>query len=182
MKKRTSKLKESEKQNIGMNRSSSIFDQKFIRLKVNNEQFELNVKPNWTLAFVLREKLGLTGVKLACDNGACGACTVLMEGEPILSCMKLAIDCAEKNLLTIEGLSNGRSLHPIQGAWLEEHGTQCGFCAPGMILTTKALLEKDSNPTEQKVRDALSGNICRCGNYDHIVNAAMASAKKLKGK
>ena len=165
-----------------MAKQISILEGKTIQVTVNNNNFELNVRPNWTLAFMLREKLGFTGVKIACDNGACGACTVLVESEPILACMKLAIEWEGKNILTIEGLSDGTSLHPIQEAWLEEHGTQCGFCAPGMIMTTKALLDKNPDPTEGEVREALAGNICRCGNYDHIVQAALAGSNKIKGK
>jgi carbon-monoxide dehydrogenase small subunit len=161
---------------------SSILEEKTIRLRVNNKSLELNVRPNWTLAFVLREKLGFTGVKIACDNGACGSCTVLVEGQTVLACMKLAIECDGENILTIEGLSDGLNLHPIQQAWLEEHGTQCGFCAPGMIITTKALLDKHPNPSEKQVREELAGNICRCGNYDHIVQAVLAGSKKLREK
>jgi carbon-monoxide dehydrogenase small subunit len=165
-----------------MVKPSSIFEKKTIRLNVNNKSLELNVRPNWTLAFVLREKLGFTGVKIACDNGACGSCTVLVEGQTVLACMKLAIECDGENILTIEGLSDGADLHPIQQAWLEEHGTQCGFCAPGMIITTKALLDKHPNPSEKLVREELAGNICRCGNYDHIVQAVLTSSRKLREK
>jgi carbon-monoxide dehydrogenase small subunit len=182
MKKSASKSEPYDKRDLKMTNSSSIFAQNSICLNVNNERFKLNVRPNWTLAFVLREKMGFTGVKLACDNGACGSCTVLMEGEAILSCMKLAIECHQKNIKTIEGLSKGTKIHPIQEAWLEEHGTQCGFCAPGMILTTKALLDKNPNPTERQVREALAGNICRCGNYDQIIQAVLSSSKKIREK
>ena len=182
MKTRASKSAPDNKRELKMTNSSSTIDQKLICFTVNNERYELPVRSNWTLAFVLREKLGFTGVKLACDNGACGSCTVLMEDEAILSCMKLAIECDRKDILTIEGLSNGMKIHPIQEAWLEEHGTQCGFCAPGMILTTKALLDKNPNPTESQVREALAGNICRCGNYDQIIQAALSSSRKIREK
>ncbi len=155
-------------------------EEKDIELHVNGRSFALTVKPNWTLAFVLREKLGFTGVKVACDDGACGACTVLLDDEAILSCMKLAIECAGRRILTIEGLAEGDRLHPIQEAWLEEHGTQCGFCAPGMILTAKAFLDRKPDPTAREIRDALSGNICRCANYDHIVEAVLAGGRKLR--
>jgi carbon-monoxide dehydrogenase small subunit len=151
-----------------------------LTLVVNGKSFELEILPHWTLAHVLREKLGLTGVKIACDNGACGACTMLMDDEPLLSCMKLAIECEGRDVMTIEGLSDGVKLHPIQEAWLEEHGTQCGYCAPGMIMTTKAFLDKNPNPTVEELRESLSGNICRCANYDHIVKAVFAAAKKMK--
>ena len=182
MKTRASQSAPDEKRDLKMTDSSSIMDQKLIRITVNNERYELLVRPNWTLAFVLREKLGFTGVKLACDNGACGSCTVLMEDEAILSCMKLAIECDRKHILTIEGLSHGTQIHPIQQAWLEAHGTQCGFCAPGMIMTTKALLDKIPDPTESQVREALAGNICRCGNYDQIIQAALSGSRKIREK
>jgi carbon-monoxide dehydrogenase small subunit len=155
-------------------------EEKLAELRVNGRNYGLKIKSNWTLAHVLRQNLGFTGLKIACDNGACGACTVLIENEPILSCMKLAIECEGKNITTIEGLSAGVDLHPIQEAWLEEHGTQCGFCAPGMIMTTKALLDKNPNPAEKEVRESLAGNICRCGNYDHIVKSVLVAAKKMK--
>jgi carbon-monoxide dehydrogenase small subunit len=157
-------------------------EQKLVTLTVNGREYELEINAHWTLAKVLREKLGLTGLKIACDNGACGACTVIMDGEAILSCMTLAIECEGKEIMTIEGLSDGVNLHPIQQAWLEEHGTQCGFCAPGFIMATKAFLEKSPSPTEEEVKEALSGNICRCGNYDHIINAALCSSQKIKGE
>jgi aerobic carbon-monoxide dehydrogenase small subunit len=151
-----------------------------IQITVNSQSYSLQVQPNWTLAHVLREQLGLTGTKIACDEGACGACTVLIEGETVLSCMTLAVECNNIRIQTIEGLSQGDRLHPIQDAWLEEHGAQCGFCSPGMIMTAKAFLEENPDPTERDVRRAMSGNICRCANYDHIVKSVMAGAKKLK--
>ena len=146
----------------------------------NGIRYKLKIEPHWTLAYVLREKLGLTGLKIACDHGACGACTVIIDGEPILSCMTLAVECQGRNILTIEGLGNSESLHPIQEAWLEHHGTQCGFCAPGMIMTTKALLDRNSCPTVKEAREALSGNVCRCGNYDHILDSVLAAARKIE--
>ncbi len=149
---------------------------------VNGKKHVVKVEDHWSLVYVLREKLGLTGTKIACDNGACGACTVLIDGEPILSCMTLAAECENKRIVTIEHLSDGLQLHPLQEAWLEEHGTQCGFCAPGMILTAKALLDQNPNPNRQEVMEALSGNICRCGNYDHIVASVLAGAQKMRGE
>ena len=149
---------------------------------VNGKRYRVNVEDHWTLAYVLRDKLGLTGTKIACDNGACGACTVLIDGEPILSCMTLAVECDDQDILTIEGLSDGGTLHPIQQVWLEEHGTQCGFCAPGMIMTTKALLDRIPRPTKEEAKEALSGNICRCGNYDHILASVLSAAKKMGGE
>ena len=155
--------------------------QREIVLVVNRRRYPLMVGVHWTLSYVLRDKLGLTGTKVACDGGACGACTVLIEGEPILSCMKLAVECDQMSIWTIEGLSDHDDLDPIQEAWIEEHGTQCGFCAPGMIMTTKAFLEENPEPSEADVRAALAGNICRCANYDHIVQAALSGANKIKG-
>jgi len=152
------------------------------RFIVNGKNYKIKIEAHWTLAYVLRDKLGLTGTKIACDNGACGACTVLIDGEPILSCMTLAVECENRSILTIEGLSDGARLHSIQEAWLEEHGTQCGFCAPGMIMTTKALLDRIPGPSKEEIKEALSGNICRCGNYDHIVASVLSAAKKMRGE
>ncbi|MFB3887311.1 MAG: (2Fe-2S)-binding protein [Thermodesulfobacteriota bacterium] len=149
------------------------------RFIVNGKNYRIEIEDHWSLAFVLRDKLGLTGTKIACDNGACGACTVLINGEPILSCMTLAVECEDRKILTIEGLSDGKKLHPIQEAWLEEHGGQCGFCAPGMIMTAKALLDRIPRPSREEVKGALSGNVCRCGNYDHIVASVLSAAKKM---
>ena len=161
-----------------MMKSSSIVEEKTIRLRVNNKSFQPNVRPNWTLAVVLREKLGFTGVKIACDNGACGSCTVLVEGQTVLACMKLAIECDGKNILTIEGLSDGANLHSIQRAWLEEHGTQCGFCAPGLIMRIKSLLNENSKPTDEEIIQGLVGNTCRCTGYKAILAAVKSAAKK----
>ena len=147
---------------------------------VNGKQFRLKIEDHWTLAYVLRDKLGFTGTKIACDNGACGACTVLLEGEPVLSCMVLAVECENKNIMTIEGVSDGAHLHPIQKAWIEEHGAQCGFCSPGFIMVAKALLDGIASPTKEDIKEALSGNICRCGNYDHIISSVLTAAEKMR--
>ena len=149
-------------------------------LNVNGDRYELEVKVTATLAEVLREELGLTGTKIMCNEGDCGACTVLMDGRPVLSCMMLAIDAENKDILTIEGLADPVTgdLHPIQKAFVENSGMQCGVCTPGMILTAKALLDKNPDPSEDDVREALSGNLCRCGNYRRI-NESVRSAAKL---
>ncbi len=150
-----------------------------IVLTVNGEEQEVEVWPEETLANVLRDKLGLTGTKIMCDEGACGACTVLIDGKPMLSCLTLAIECEGKDILTIEGLANAATgeLHPIQKTFVERSGMQCGVCTPGMILTAKALLDENPNPTEDEVREALAGNLCRCGNYKRITECVLAAAK-----
>jgi len=154
----------------------------FIVLRVNGVEYELKATVTATLADVLREELGLTGTKIMCNEGECGACTVLINGRPMLSCMILARDVQGKEILTIEGLADSRSgdLHPIQEAFVERSGMQCGVCTPGMILSAKALLDENPNPTEDDVRWALSGNICRCGNYRRITECVLLAADKLR--
>jgi carbon-monoxide dehydrogenase small subunit len=154
----------------------------FIVLRVNGGEYEVKATVTATLADVLREELGLTGTKIMCNEGECGACTVLINGRPMLSCMILARDVQGKEILTIEGLVDSRSgdLHPIQEAFVERSGMQCGVCTPGMILSAKALLDENPNPTEDDVRWALSGNICRCGNYRRITECVLLAAEKLR--
>lgn len=154
-----------------------------IILTVNGEECEVRVWTTETLADVLREKLGLTGTKIMCNEGECGACTVLMDGKPVLSCLVLAIECEGKELLTIEGLAAPETgeLHPLQKAFVERSGMQCGVCTPGIILTAKALLDENSNPTEDDVREALAGNLCRCGNYKRITECVLAAAEVMQG-
>ena len=154
----------------------------FFILRVNGAEYELKATVTATLADVLREVLGLTGTKIMCNEGECGACTVLINGRPILSCMTLARDAQDKDILTIEGVADSRTgdLHPIQEAFVEHSGMQCGVCTPGMILSAKALLEENPNPTEEDVRWALSGNLCRCGNYRRITECVLAAAEKLR--
>ena len=151
-------------------------------LKINGAKYEVKAAATATLAEVLREELGFTGTKMMCNEGECGACTVLINGKPMLSCMTLAIDAQNKDILTIEGLADpvtGR-LHPIQKAFVEHSGMQCGVCTPGMILTAKALLDENPDPTEEDVRTALSGNLCRCGNYRRITECVMDAAEKMR--
>lgn len=151
----------------------------FVALKVNGREYEMEVDPRWSLAELLRNELGLTGTKVGCDRGECGACTVLMNGEPVYSCMTLAVETEGKDILTIEGLASGGQLHPIQIAFQEVGAVQCGFCTPGMILAAKALLDKEPNPTEDDIRKALAGNLCRCTGYYKIIEAVRVAAKKM---
>ena len=151
-------------------------------LNVNGDKYEVKARVTATLAEVLREELGLTGTKVMCNEGDCGACTVLINGRPVLSCMTLAIETENKDILTIEGLADRTTgnLHPIQQAFVEHSGMQCGVCTPGMILTAKALLDANPDPTEDDVRNALSGNLCRCGNYRRITESVLAAAKMMR--
>ena len=144
---------------------------RLINLKINGESYQLNVKPNILLLDLLREEIGLTGTKRGCGTGECGACTVLLEGRPVNSCLMLAVEANEKNVLTIEGLSRDGQLHPLQEAFIEEGAVQCGFCTPGMLLSAKALLDVNSNPKEEEIKKAIAGNLCRCTGYTKIVAA-----------
>jgi aerobic-type carbon monoxide dehydrogenase small subunit (CoxS/CutS family) len=154
-----------------------------VTLRVNGEEHELKIAPIWTLADVLREKLGLTGTKVMCDEGECGSCTVLIDGKPELSCLMLAIECEGRDIQTIEGLADPLigKLHPLQEAFIERSGMQCSVCTPGMILTAKALLDENPSPTEDEVRQALAGNLCRCGNYKRIVECVLTAVDRMKG-
>jgi len=150
-----------------------------IELKINGESYEVSVKPNETLLDVIRDRIGLTGTKKGCDTGQCGACTILLEGKPVPSCLVLAVDAQSKEIMTIEGVAIDGELHPIQEAFVKEGAVQCGYCTPAMILTAKALLDVNPNPTEQEIKEAISGNLCRCTGYVKIVNAI--SSVTLKG-
>ena len=154
-----------------------------ITLTVNGEEHEVKAWPTVTLADVLREKLGLTGTKIMCNQGECGSCTVLIDRKAMLSCLMLAIECEGKDILTIEGLADPETgeLHPIQKAFVEHSGMQCGICTPGMIITAKALLDENPSPTEDEVREALAGNLCRCGNYKRITECVLAAAEIMRG-
>lgn len=155
-----------------------------INLVVNGEEHRVEVQPWWSLAYVLREKLGLTGTKIMCNDGDCGSCTVIMDGKPVLSCLKLSVQAERKNITTIEGLADSRSeeLHPLQKTFIERSGMQCGTCIPGVLLTAKALLDKNPKPTEDEVREAIAGNICRCGNYKRITECILAAAEMMRGE
>lgn len=146
-------------------------------LNVNGSAERVHVEPMRFLSDVLRDDLGLTGVKTACGMANCGACTVLIDGVPTYSCITLALDCEGRAITTIEGLAQENELHPVQHAFIEHDALQCGFCTPGQILSMTALLEKNPSPTEDEIRHALSGNLCRCGAYVKILAAGMALAK-----
>lgn len=144
---------------------------RILTLKVNGEDQELAVDPNDTLLEVLREKLHLTGTKEGCGCGECGACTVLLEGKPVLACITLALEAQGKNVESIEGLGNNGELHPIQKAFIEKGAIQCGFCTPGMVLATKSLLDRNNNPSREEIGEAMGGHLCRCTGYVKIVEA-----------
>jgi carbon-monoxide dehydrogenase small subunit len=151
-----------------------------ITVTVNGEAHSLEVESRLLLAHFLREKLGLTGTHVGCDTTSCGACTVLVDGVPIKSCTHFAVQVDGREVKTVEGLSQGGQLHPIQEGFREEHGLQCGFCTPGMMLVSSALLEENPDPSEEEIRWALSGNICRCTGYQNIVKAVQWAATKMK--
>jgi len=150
----------------------------WIQLNVNDKTHRLKVKAHWTLLDVLRKELGVTGTKKFCDRGSCGACTVIMDGKAVYACSRLAIEADKKKILTIEGLLQGGKLHPIQEAFLEHDGMQCGFCTSGQIMSVKALLDKNPRPTQEDIKEGLSGNICRCSAYPKILKSAMAAAQR----
>jgi aerobic-type carbon monoxide dehydrogenase small subunit (CoxS/CutS family) len=172
---------------IGTGKMDRTSKQSIIKLIINGRDYEFKVghgpadiEPSHTLAHTLRNTVGLTGTKVGCDHGACGACTVIMDGEPILSCITLTVECHGKSISTVEGLSVSKTgkLDPIQESFIDRTAFQCGFCTPGMIMTARAFLDKNPFPTEEEIKDALSGNHCRCISYYHIVDAVLAAAKK----
>jgi len=146
---------------------------------VNEKHYELAIESHMLLVEVLRDELGLTGTKHSCGIGNCGACTVLINGRATLSCLTLALTVQGKGITTIEGLAQGTTLHPIQKTFVEHGAIQCGYCTPGMVLSAKALLDKNLNPTEQEVKNALSGNLCRCTGYIKIIDAVLAAAEAM---
>jgi len=162
---------------------SVLATEKTIKLRVNEQEYALEVGANETLVEVLRERLELTGTKVGCNRGECGACTVLIDGEAILSCLTLAIECEGKKILTIEGLENPETgnLDPIQTAFIENFGIQCGFCTPGIVMAAKALLDKNPSPSEEEVREGIQGNLCRCTGYHQIVESIVAASEKKGG-
>lgn len=150
---------------------------RLIELRINDESYDLAVEPQKTLLEVLREDLGLTGAKEACGTGECGACTVLIDGKPILSCLTLAIEVQGKEIMTIEGLTRGRDLHPLQKAFIQCGAIQCGYCTSGMILNAKSILDDNPRPSREEILKALEGNLCRCTGYNKIVEAIMEASK-----
>jgi xanthine dehydrogenase YagT iron-sulfur-binding subunit len=148
-----------------------------IGLTINGDVYQLRVEPQWTLHYLIHDLMGFTGTKLFCDSGACGACTVIMEGRPVLSCMILAIDCDGYHIETVEGIAAGE--HPLIESYVNHHAMQCGFCTPGFVATGKALLDRIPDPSEDEVRTALAGNLCRCGTYPQHPKAVLDAAEKL---
>ena len=152
-----------------------------ITVTVNGARERLDVRPNMTLLQMLREKLALTGTKNGCEAGECGACTVLVDGEPVNSCMMLAVEADEREVLTVEGLAPEGQLSPLQEAFVEHNAVQCGFCTPGMLMSAHALLERNPDPTEEQIKQALVGNLCRCTGYVRIIRAVRAAADQAAG-
>jgi carbon-monoxide dehydrogenase small subunit len=150
-----------------------------LQMQLNGEEVQLEVDPSATLAQVLRDQLGLTGTKLGCQEGECGACTVLVDDTPVDSCIYPALKAVGRSVLTIEGLADGDDLHPLQQAFLEQGAAQCGYCTPGLILSAVALLQQNPHPTEDQIRRAISGNLCRCTGYLKVVRAIQAAAESL---
>jgi carbon-monoxide dehydrogenase small subunit len=151
-----------------------------IRVKVNGTDYENDVEPRLLLVYYLREILGFTGTHIGCETSICGACTVLLDGEAVKSCTVLAVQAAGSEVTTIEGLAPDGTLHTMQEGFWEEHGLQCGFCTPGMIMAACQLLKRNANPSEEQIRHGLDGNLCRCTGYQHIVNAVEHAARKLR--
>ena len=155
-------------------------DQHTITVTVNGTPYERTVEPRLLLSDFLRHDLGLTGTHVGCEHGVCGACTVLFDGQPVRSCLMFAVQADGHELLTVEGLGTPEDLHPLQEAFWEAHGVQCGFCTPGFLMTLVPFLEEHPNPTEQEIRQAISGNLCRCTGYQNIVDAVQLAAEKMR--
>jgi xanthine dehydrogenase YagT iron-sulfur-binding subunit len=153
-----------------------------IVLNLNGAQRNVSVEPRTTLAEALRDGLGMTGTKVSCDRGACSACTVWIDGDPVCSCMTLAVDVGDREVTTIEGLARGDELHPVQQAFIDHDAMQCGFCTPGMVMSCAALVERNASPSLEDVRTATSGNLCRCGTYPKVFDATLAAAKSSRRK
>ncbi|MEJ2067037.1 MAG: (2Fe-2S)-binding protein [Deltaproteobacteria bacterium] len=157
-------------------------EKKKIHFTLNGKSYELSVQPWKTLLQLIREDLKLTGTKEGCGHGECGSCTVLMEGKTVNSCLVPALEADNKEIITIEGLSEGETLHPIQEAFVSHSGMQCGFCTPGMIMSAKALLDSNPDPSEEEIREGIAGNFCRCTGYTKIIESISAAAGAMKGE
>ncbi len=154
-----------------------------VTVTINEKTYEREVEPRLLLSDFLRHELGLTGTHVGCEHGVCGACTILLDGQPVRSCLMFAVQVHGHQLRTVEGLAaNQDELHPLQQAFWEEHGLQCGFCTPGILMTLVPFLEQNPDPTERDIREAISGNLCRCTGYQHIVNAVKLAAAKSRQK
>lgn len=153
-------------------------DKVLLRMKVNGEEVEVVVKPTWTLLRVLREELGLTGTKKGCEQGDCGACTVIMDGKAVNACLVLALQAVSKEIETIEGLGTADVLHPLQKSFIEQGAVQCGFCTPGMLMSAEALLRENRKPSLEEVKIGISGNLCRCTGYTKIIKAIESVSQK----
>jgi aerobic-type carbon monoxide dehydrogenase small subunit (CoxS/CutS family) len=157
----------------------NLISQEELNIRINGDAYRINIQHNWTLQYVIQQVLGLTGTKEFCNEGACGACAVIMDERAILSCMTLAIECNNKAIETIEGIT--RNGHPLIEAYMKHSCMQCGICTPGFIVTAKALLDRNPDPTEEDIKEALAGNICRCGTYPQHIKAVLEAASKLRG-
>ncbi|OGQ68719.1 MAG: (2Fe-2S)-binding protein [Deltaproteobacteria bacterium RIFCSPLOWO2_12_55_13] len=153
-----------------------------IRLVVNGRRHTTKIDPATSLLDFLRDTLGYKGVKICCNTGECGACTILLNGKPVNSCVVLAADAAGAQIVTVEGLAEGDKLHPVQQAFIDTGAVQCGYCTPGFIMSVKALLDRSKNPTPEEIEEAVSGNICRCTGYTKIVDAIQIAAERLQGR
>jgi len=159
---------------------SAVPDRVHMTLRVNGEDLPVSFAPYKTLLEVLREDLNLTGTKHGCELGECGACAVLVDGEPLLSCLELAVECEGREIQTVEGLARGTELHPLQAAFADVGGSQCGYCTSGMLMTAKALLDKDPAPSREKIKEAISGNLCRCTGYQQIWESIEEAARVMR--
>ena len=166
--------------NAGVEKAVTLRRNVAMSLTVNGEPVEVSFAPYKTLLEVLREDLALTGTKHGCELGECGACAVLVDGEPVLSCLMLAIECEGRSVQTVEGLASGTRLHPLQAAFADHGGSQCGYCTPGMLMTAKGLLDKEPNPNRERIKEAIAGNICRCTGYNQIVDSIEEAAAEMR--
>jgi len=153
-----------------------------VTVTVNGTRYERTVEPRLLLSDFLRHELGLTGTHVGCEHGVCGACTVLFDGEPVRSCLMFAVQANGHEITTVEGLGTPEDLHPLQEAFWESHAVQCGFCTPGFLMSLVPFLEENPNPTEEEIREAIAGNLCRCTGYQHIVEAVKLAAEKMKAR